>query len=332
LLSQQRLVRPALSEQFPLAEHIGNDELGRLDTRASLSHPDAVDKSFVISPLLSLPSGFGAAYVGSTFTSTLCANNELTTTAERTVTSVRLSAEMKTPSQTVALQVLPKDDAREDASRAEIAGLAPGSTLQEIVRFDLREEGPHVLAVGVSYSETLGQDGHATGGRVRSFRKLYQFTAAPCLSVRTKASNLTVQSPSKDGRQVDWSKRERFALEAQLENLTEGLITVEELVFEARRPFMARSLNWDARSMGKETSEADTGKTNQHLEAPTMEPRTVTQVCYLVEESVEMAEKGIKKEVTKDGRFILGTLTIKWRGPMGDPGVLSTGWLTSRRR
>jgi hypothetical protein len=80
----------------------------------------------------------------------------------------------------------------------------------------LKEEGNHVLAVTVTYTETALGEGKAASGRVRTFRKLYQFVAQQLLSVRTKAGELTQRSgPPK------------YLLEAQLENMGEAAVCLE---------------------------------------------------------------------------------------------------------
>jgi trafficking protein particle complex subunit 13 len=117
--------------------------------------------------------------VGETFECTLCINNELNEGSSRTVTSVKLSAEMQTPSQTVSISL------GKDHERAAQEGLSFGESLQTIVRFDLREDGSHTLVVSVSYNESLHSNNEqaVSGGRVRSFRKLYQFLAVSlCIS------------------------------------------------------------------------------------------------------------------------------------------------------
>ena len=97
----------------------------------------------------------------------------------------------------------------------------PGQSLQKILRFELKEEGNHVLAVTVTYTETaLAGEGKAASGRVRTFRKLYQFVAQQLLSVRTKAGELTTTNGMS-----------RFLLEAQLENMGEGTISFEVCCF-----------------------------------------------------------------------------------------------------
>lgn len=139
------------------------------------------------------------------------------------MTSVRIVAEMQTPSSVAALDLEPSDDS------AQSNGLQIGESLQKIVRYDLKEEGNHILAVSVSYSETrIGQDAQAASGRVRTVRKLYQFVAQPCLSVRTKASELPpLEVDNKSLGPYGKTRLLRFALEAQLENVGDGTVVVK---------------------------------------------------------------------------------------------------------
>jgi hypothetical protein len=64
----------------------------------------------------------------------------------------------------------------------------------------------------------LGKEGGgAAGGRVRTFRKLYQFVAQTLIGVKTKAGDLQAR---KDGLS-------RYALEAQLDNAGDRIVTLE---------------------------------------------------------------------------------------------------------
>lgn len=261
--------------------------------------------SYLIVLQLTLPPAFGSAYVGETFSCTLCANNELPADSERQVTSVRVGAEMQAPSGTTTLEVSPADQ--------EAAKVSPGESLQKIVRFELREEGAHTLAVNLSYSETtVSKDRSASSGRIRTFRKLYQFVARPCLGVRTKVSNL--QPGDSDDTQ---SQATRYALEAQLESFADGTITLETATFNPKAAFKSTSLNWDAKNLDM-----------HHSDKPCMAPRDVLQIAFLVEQRKD----GPAKEVTKDDRTLLGNLDIQWMTVMGDRGFLSTGWLTTKKR
>lgn len=179
---------------------------------------------------LTLPAAFGSAYVGETFSCSLSANNELL--VEETscvVSSIRMIAEMQTPSQIVPLELHPSGEDHDGKT-----GLTQAESIQRIVRFDLKEEGNHVLAVSVSYTETLTTQSleseggiRASGGRVRTFRKLYQFVAQPCLNVRTKATELAPKEvENRSLGPYGKTKLYRFALEAQLENVGDGIITL----------------------------------------------------------------------------------------------------------
>ncbi|KAI9923989.1 hypothetical protein MW887_007447 [Aspergillus wentii] len=293
----------------------------KISTKASLSYPsDNADDQFILSPNLTLPPAFGSAYVGETFACTLGANNELPEEeTSRVVTSIRIVAEMQTPSQVASLELEPGSDG------AQAEGLQKGESLQKIVRFDLKEEGNHILAVSVSYTETLmGSDSQAAGGRVRTFRKLYQFVAQPCLSVRTKASELSpLEVENKSLGPYGKARLVRYALEAQLENVGDGAVVVKTTRLNPKPPFKAVSLNWDYERPDSVQSPP-----------PTLNPRDVLQVAFLVEQEEGQQEglEALQKDMKRDGRATLGQLSIEWRGAMGDKGFLTTGNLLTRRR
>jgi hypothetical protein len=207
-----RLSRPSLATQYPLPN---SQELG-ISPKASLAYPSDASKNdkFILSPALNLPEAFGSAYVGETFSCTLCANNELVPSdSTRSVNGVRIQGDMQTPSNPTGS---PLDLTGADGELDGAVSPAPGESLQRILRFELKEEGNHVLAVTVTYTETALGEGRASGGRVRTFRKLYQFVAQQLLSVRTKAGELS----KKDGMS-------RYLLEAQLENMGEAAVCLE---------------------------------------------------------------------------------------------------------
>lgn len=146
----------------------------------------------------------------------MCANNELPPDDHgRSISAVRVEAEMQTPSKKGDI---PLEFADGTDVEAEGKPFLPGDSIQKIIRLNLNEPGQHVLAVTVTYTETqLSEDGGAAGGRLRTFRKLYQFKATTLIGVKTKAGD--VKAPK--------SGLERYALEAQLENLGERTVTLE---------------------------------------------------------------------------------------------------------
>ncbi|KAK4496396.1 hypothetical protein PRZ48_012376 [Zasmidium cellare] len=284
-----RLSRPSLATQTPLPP-------SSIPPTASLAHPSGdTNSSFPLTPLLTLPAAFGAAYVGETFTCTLCANCELNEGDRKGVSGVKLTAELQTPSQQegIALQLSGED------GEVEGGDMPPGATMQRTLRHELKDEGPHVLAVTVTYTETLhGREGPASGGRVRTFRKLYQFVAQQLLAVRSKVTERKRQGREKEGRQ--------WILEAQLENVGEASVVLERVVLKEREGVKSTAVN------GEED------------EAIVLKPADVEQVMFLLE------EKDQPEDLTS--RVPLGQLNIDWRSAMGEQGSLTTGWLASRGR
>ncbi|KAI1612592.1 hypothetical protein EDD36DRAFT_240746 [Exophiala viscosa] len=313
-----RLSRPSLVQQHPLPLEIEHDT--KIPRTASLAYPSTaagVDQEFILTNNLGLPPSFGSAHVGETFACALCANNELLPgNSTKSVSGTRILVEMQTPSQSVPLEL--------HAAESESDQTGPGSSLQRIIRFDLKEEGNHVLAVNVTYTETTSGDGQATSGRVRSFRKLYQFLAQPCLSVRTKATELpSTEVPDKTHGPYGRATLLRYVLEAQLENVSDTAIVLEESRLQAKTPFKATSLNWDA--------EKEDGV---EVRNPLLNARDVTQVAFVVEQEQGVSDglEELKESMRRDGRAVLGHLAIQWRSSMGERGSLSTGSLLSRRR
>ena len=236
------------------------------------------DQQFALTPLLGLPPAFGSTYVGETFACTLCANNELRDAAAdrreegtvveaeveaasrreaengraepRSVTGVRMSAEMQTPSNpggiplklraaSLTSSAATGDALDESGGMAESAqeqdapvDLGPGENLQRTVHYELREQGTHYLAITITYNEHQreeGGGGRIVGARVRSFRKLYQFVAQTLLGVRTKAGEVApVRSTVRKGEVAEGRKEpKKFALEAQIENFGDVAVVLE---------------------------------------------------------------------------------------------------------
>lgn len=212
--SSPRLSRPALATQYSLP----NSQALGISAKASLSYPSEANTTdkFILTPVLNLPAAFGSAYVGETFSCTLCANNELEPSdTTKTISGVRIQGDMQTPSNPTG-SPLDLSGFQQDGAQDAMVSPGPGESLQKILRFELKEEGNHVLAVTVTYTETSLGEGKAASGRVRTFRKLYQFVAQQLLSVRTKAGDMSQNEGSP-----------RYLLEAQLENMGEAAVCLE---------------------------------------------------------------------------------------------------------
>ncbi|KAG7294263.1 hypothetical protein NEMBOFW57_004333 [Staphylotrichum longicolle] len=252
-----RLSRPSLVAQYPLQPPFSDPSShpppipaslayspsnGATETTASAPPPPPTNPPpFLLTPILNLPPAFGSAYVGETFSCTLCANHDippsaaegaLTANTNKTIRDVRIEAEMKTPSSPTPtkLVLLPNPTTTTTETAAGNGNgdgdLPPSTSLQRILAFDLKEEGAHVLGVTVSYYEAS-----ALSGRTRTFRKLYQFVCKPSLIVRTKPGAL---APGPSGQR-------RWVLEAQLENCGEEGVVLEQVGLEVERGLVWRA-------------------------------------------------------------------------------------------
>ncbi|KAL7269539.1 hypothetical protein RUND412_007797 [Rhizina undulata] len=288
-----RLSRPSLSEQYSLPLDSLAHKYPELETLSRQSHAyplHAFEDTFILSPLLILPPAFGSAYIGECFSCCLSANNE----TQLTVLNVGITAEMQTPSQTFNLEF----------GGEEKQDVDPGKSVQKIVKYELKEEGNYVLAVTVTYTEApkVVDGSELAPGRVRTFRKLYQFNAQQCLTVRTKPSQLP------GGHAI---------LEAQLENMGETPISLEMVNLGAKKGWKATSLNWDGvTEQGEEGCEPKF--------TPLLRSREIMQVAFLLRPD-DTAER--KEEDTSMDKVVLGQLSIEWRTACGDRGFLSTGRL-----
>ncbi|KAI0009279.1 hypothetical protein F4779DRAFT_582806 [Xylariaceae sp. FL0662B] len=326
-----RLSRPSFVVQHPLPAPLSSSSAHDAPIPASLaystngtSNPDP----FLLAPILQLPPSFGSAYVGETFSCTLCANHDVPpsidpvppsatsapglsptnlppTPAKRKFTrDVRIEAEMKTPGSGAVLKLPLEPSEGSDAAAARGTDLEPGQTLQKIVNFDLKEEGNHVLAVTVSYYEAT-----ETSGRTRTFRKLYQFICKGSLIVRTKVGPLPLPAAGSEAAGRVGSRR-AWVMEAQLENCSEDVMQLERVGLDLEPGLGYRDCNWGASGSGR----------------PVLQPGEVEQCCFVVE---EIAPDAVAAEM-EDGRIVFGVLGIGWRGEMGNRGFLTTGKLGTR--
>ncbi|GAB7342174.1 hypothetical protein MBLNU457_g0430t1 [Dothideomycetes sp. NU457] len=288
-----RLSKPSLTVSDALPEVAGHENL----RKASAAYPSQKQDAFSLTPLLTLPPSFGAAYVGEQFSCVLSANNERKANTDTTskIKDVSIAAELQTPSTTQKGEdvEVEKKDVGGDESAETTNDLQPGKSLQWIVRHDLKEEGMHVLAVTVSYTEILD-----TEERNRSFRKLYQFSAQQALGVRTKVGEVMKRDGQGTGRV--------FALEAQVENMTEQSILLDGVKAALGKGLRCTALNAEEKVL--------------------LMPQDVEQVAFRLEQ-----EKDAELEESA-GRYVLAQLTVDWRLAMGQDGMLKTGWLGCRKK
>jgi hypothetical protein len=145
-----RLSRPSLATQTPLPTTSFGQSLD-IPSRASLAYPSAEHSSTSpLTPLLTLPASFGAAYVGETFACTLCVNNELSLPdTGKSITAVRIAAELQTPSNTTGIPLeLATAFAEEEGEAGGVFPPAPSQshTRRHLAKVKWRAEAERVVS------------------------------------------------------------------------------------------------------------------------------------------------------------------------------------------
>ncbi|RUS20789.1 hypothetical protein BC937DRAFT_94383 [Endogone sp. FLAS-F59071] len=180
----------------------------QLPTGSVDSSHDLKIRDFGLSEVLTLPSAFGNIYLGETFSSYLCINNE----AAVAVREVGVKAELQTGSQRFNLT---------DTTGKPLATMDPNATCEFVVSHEIKELDVHILVCSVHY---VTPDGDR-----KFFRKFYKFKVMNPLAVKTKVNNMT------DGR---------VFLEAQVQNVATNPMFLERMRFEPAEHFAFRDLNF----------------------------------------------------------------------------------------
>ncbi|KAJ3036052.1 hypothetical protein HDV00_003099 [Rhizophlyctis rosea] len=230
LLGEEALANIAADEvtelRTPIGELIYPDQ-----TNIDPSSPPALRLGeFGLSNFLALPSSFGNIYLGETFSSYLCINNE----SGAAVQEVGIKCELQTSSQRFTLadtlatlssptfSNLPAGTLtppRSPATPARVS-LLPTQSAEFMVHHEIKELGIHILVCSVHYT---------TPERERKFfRKFYKFQVLNPLAVKTKVNTL------QDGRVL---------LEAQVQNVAGTPMFLERMRFEASPLFNHSDLN-----------------------------------------------------------------------------------------
>jgi hypothetical protein len=216
----------------PPPPHLPTSTLTSSDTStpATLATDQLRIRDFGLSEFLSLPASFGNIYLGETFSSYLCINNE----SSIAVQAVGIKAELQTSSQrfTLADTLTPNtSDAPSPAvpTAASAGGISsvpssttsllPTQSAEFLIHHEIKELGIHILVCSIHY--TVGSDR-------KFFRKFYKFQVLNPLTVKTKVNSL------QDGRAF---------LEAQVQNVAGCPMYLERLQFEASDLFDYVSLN-----------------------------------------------------------------------------------------
>lgn len=160
-LKVMRLTRPALTN---FGNTIFSEKSDLLQFESEVL-PNLVQKN----QLLQLPQAFGNIYLGETFSSYICVHNCTT----HPVNAVSVKCDLQSNNSRVSIPI--------HANKTIPTSLNTGETLDDVINYEVKEIGTHILVCEVNYV--------SLSGIPLSFRKFFKFQVLKPLDVTTKFYN-----------------------------------------------------------------------------------------------------------------------------------------------
>lgn len=186
---------PALSTSSSL-----NDLVSSVDA----SYPPPRMRDYSDSEILKLPPNFGMIYLGETFTTYICLNNE----TNQVVNAVSMKIELQTSSQKLLLV------------ESKPTPLNVRKNIEYISQYEIKELGVHILICTVLYMTPTNEQ--------RTIKRFYKFQVHNPIAVKTKVNSLS------DGR---------IFFEAQIQNTSQEKMFLEKVEFDAHSSYHCKELN-----------------------------------------------------------------------------------------
>lgn len=224
---------------------------------------------------LLLPQSFGNIYLGETFSCYVCVHNE----TNQPVQSVSIKADLQTNSQKILLTT--------QQNQSPIM-LDVDETLSDVIHHEVKDLGTHILVCEVTYMSNYNT--------LASFRKFFKFEVMKPLDVKTKFYN---------------AESDDVYLEAQVQNITSGPITLEQVSLESSQQFTVQSLN--------EFNDTCSVFGNVTL----LQPQESCQYLYCLSPRENILKEIKLLAAAKN----IGKLDIVWRSNLGEKGRLQTSQL-----
>ena len=290
------------------------DNLSLKSTNSIVANDLAADHT--LSNIMVLPNGFGNIYLGETFSSYICINND----SDFNVSGVAVRVELHTSS-SQRLMLLDSS-----ANSSEVVNLLKKQTLEHVVTHEIKELGVHILVCNVQYTAA------ATGNVPRSFRKYYKFQVSNPLSVKTKVNSTSVPGV--------------IFLEAQIQNVSTGCMVLERVRLDSNDAFLVQDMNFvpvnAAGDMAKSTSQANLLVNNRSM-STTFSSAGSQDVISAFGDHLYLQPQDTRQylfRLTASQKYplayvntvtVLGKLDIVWRTAMGEQGRLQTSPLQRKQ-
>lgn len=280
-LKVMRLTKPTIK---PLL-HVTNEEQDLPGTvfNNDTAHYIAATKGaelMTTGELLSLPQSFGSIYLGETFSCYVSILND----SNQNCREVSLKTDIQTTSQRFQLTVnKPKDT------------LSPDDSLDDVLNYEVKELGAHILICAVNYLSTSGEKLY--------MRRFYKFQVLKPLEVKTKFYN---------------ADSDEVFLEAQVQNITTSAMCMDHVILEPSQFYSVLPLNnWPPNKIQEDSND------DKNIFGSTyMSPMDMRQYLFkLIPKTVYI------RELRSKPMSPIGKLDIVWRTNFGEMGRLQTSQL-----
>ncbi|XP_005174790.1 probable trafficking protein particle complex subunit 13 homolog [Musca domestica] len=223
-----------------------------------------------------LPQSFGNIYLGETFSSYICVHN----CTSHPVEGVTVKADLQSNNTRINLPM--------HENKTKPATLGPDETLDDTIRYEVKEIGTHILVCEVNYTTPAGLPQY--------FRKFFKFQVLKPLDVKTKFYN---------------AEMDEIYLEAQIQNITTGPFCLEKVELDSSDQYTVTSLNT--------LPNGESVFTSKNM----LQPNNSCQFLYCIKPKPEIAKdiKALRAANT------VGKLDIVWRSNLGEKGRLQTSQL-----
>jgi len=280
-----------------------NSSLNQLVSSVDNSYPEPRMRDFTDTEILKLPPNFGMIYLGETFVTYICLNNE----TNKTVHSVSVKIELQTSSQKLLL-------VENQPTELEVK-----KNLEYISQYEIKELGVHILICTVYYMTELNEQ--------RSIKRFYKFQVHNPIAVKTKVNSLS------DGR---------IFFEAQIQNTSQDRMFLEKVSFEPHESYHCKDLNYVVQQgtpylnePGKPTKE--NLNPNATTNPSATDPSTATKKKSIFGSSNILLANNVRQYLFMLEQIPgisplnkLGKLDIQWRTNFGEVGHLQTSTLSRK--
>eukprot|EP00794_Sanderia_malayensis_P007981 gene7981-8838_t len=233
--------------------------------------------------LLTLPQSFGSIYLGEKFSCFVSVLNDSNQNAENIVAQV----DLQTSSQRFRL-----------SSKGPQTRLLPDESIDEVISYEVKELGTHILVCDVHYSSTNDEK--------LNMRKFFKFQVLKPLEVKTKFQSVS----------------ETVYLEAQVQNITTSVMSIASVGLEPTPFYDVRDLN----KINNDTTDEDSDEVELTFGNSYLNSMDTRQYLYQLTPKVEHL-----KEIETKNVVSVGKLDIVWRTNFGECGRLQTSQLQRSR-